>query len=161
MYNILYEECDMNECYKLQKFDRVILTMDWKYGDNIISGGTIGTYRATINDNSLVQIADCSIWVGLPEMLLRQVTQEELQTVKNPESLIPRMYHIGNTWTVQTGYMNNQPIYIIGKIIEIKLAVNEEFDKIKILMEDNTEKEYEKRFLENYGSYLSMNIPKY
>lgn len=150
----------MNDYYELRKFDRVILIMDFKSGDNIIPSGTIGTYRATINDSSIVQITDVQI-VSLPDTLLQKAEQADLDKVENPENLVPRMYHIGNAWAVQTGYDGNNPIYIGGKIVGIRLAANEAFDKIKIKLQSGIEKEYEKRFLENHGSYLPDGIPEY
>lgn len=156
----------------MELFDRLKLTEDYKLANGIIlTRGTIGTCRQ-IDEEKKKYILQVPIFisnppnvfivtsVSIPDLILEKVTMEDLNNYlsknkNNYEHLTPRIYHINNLWSVKVGYDDNKnEIYKAGIIIKYNVQLNENDDTVIIkFFNDNLEKEYKKRYLEQFGSY--------
>jgi hypothetical protein len=151
----------------IKVYDRVVLINEYKHGPIIVPAGTIVTCRDILNngtailqygfDNGQAQ------YIGIPLMNVRPATTEDLDTVDDYKKLLPKVYHIGNSYII-----NNRHPTEVGEIISVRLATNEmndmfglrinicgEYDNIMEAEEDHTRQE-----LDNFCSYKAWDIPE-
>ena len=157
----------------MRLLDRVILIRDYKVeiSNIILKKGTIGTVRnIDLNDIVTLQLSCPEILVQalVPKMILRNCEECELENVRY-ETITPAIFHIGNLWSISDEYdENGNSIYQDGVIVNYKLALNENRDKIYFCVLDDIKllddkkvkniksKIYTKKYMEEFGSYSSI-----
>ena len=144
----------------MEVFDRCILIRDYKLPEGtILKAGVIGTYRQKLDSIILAQFDDdnTSHMVGIPDLILRKVDNEKQLKNVRYDLITPNIYHIGNYWSINEDYDDTgEPKFKDGRIVAYKLKLNELYDIITIQFRDNIIKDYERRYIDNFGSYTMV-----
>lgn len=107
---------------EIKQGDRIILTQELKHGQRTFPIGMIGTCRQYLDDTKSSMIVQYDFvneqpqYVGIPTAFAKLATNQDLDAVSDYKKLIPKIYHIGNKYSI-----NNEVWTIIG----IVLANNE------------------------------------
>ena len=149
----------------IQIFDRIIII---KETPGSLPVGTVATCRQFINERYILAQYDFKEnepqYVGLSVDNIRLATPKDLDAVDDYRKLIPKIYHIGSQFLIRQNYPDSHA----GKIIGIRLAINEMEDLISINFptknvshcRTSSTFEFTRKNLDDIGSYIPFDIPE-